>query len=37
MYDQLMDHPVITPRSGKFVLIPLHSALASEEQAEVFK
>ncbi|GFG32216.1 hypothetical protein Cfor_02033 [Coptotermes formosanus] len=37
LYDQLMDHPVITPRSGKFVLVPLHSALTSEEQAEVFK
>jgi ATP-dependent RNA helicase DHX57 len=37
LHDQLMDHPVISPRAGKFVLIPLHSALTNEEQSEVFK
>ncbi|XP_069688827.1 putative ATP-dependent RNA helicase DHX57 [Periplaneta americana] len=37
LHDQLMDHPVLTPRSGKFVLVPLHSTLTSEEQAAVFK
>ncbi|XP_033606244.1 putative ATP-dependent RNA helicase DHX57 isoform X2 [Cryptotermes secundus] len=37
LHDQLMGHPVLSPRTGKFVLIPLHSSLTTEEQAEVFK
>lgn len=37
LHDQLVDHPVLTPRSGKYLLIPLHSTLTSEEQAAVFK
>lgn len=37
LHNQLMDNPVVSPRTGKFVLIPLHSALTKEEQAEVFK
>ncbi|PSN50333.1 putative ATP-dependent RNA helicase DHX57 [Blattella germanica] len=36
LHDQLMDHPVLTPRGGKFVLVPLHSTLSNEEQAAVF-
>lgn len=37
LYNQLHDNPVLTPRKGKFVLVPLHSSLTSEEQAAVFR
>ncbi|XP_059482833.1 putative ATP-dependent RNA helicase DHX57 [Neocloeon triangulifer] len=37
MFDQIKDHPVLGQRRGKFLLIPLHSALTSEEQALIFK
>jgi ATP-dependent RNA helicase DHX57 len=37
MFDQIKDHPVLGTRRGKFQLIPLHSALSSEEQAMIFR
>lgn len=37
LHEQLNDHPEFTPRNGKFVLLPLHSTLTSEEQAAIFK
>ncbi|KAK3925802.1 Putative ATP-dependent RNA helicase DHX57 [Frankliniella fusca] len=37
LYNQLNDNPVLSPRHGKFVLVPLHSTLTSEEQAAVFR
>lgn len=37
VYDTLMDSREFSPRSGKYVLIPLHSSLTSEEQSLVFK
>ncbi|KAJ9592058.1 hypothetical protein L9F63_001397, partial [Diploptera punctata] len=37
LHEQLMDHPVLSPRTGKFLLVPLHSTLTSEEQATVFR
>ena len=36
LYDQLMSHPRLGGKSGKFLLIPLHSSLTSEEQQLVF-
>ena len=36
LYDQLNSHPRLGSKSGKFLLIPLHSTLSSEEQALVF-
>lgn len=37
LHEQLNDHPEFTPRNGKFVLLPLHSTLTSEEQTAIFK
>ncbi|KAG5890166.1 hypothetical protein JTB14_005186 [Gonioctena quinquepunctata] len=37
LYDQLVVHPDFGTRAGKFVLLPLHSSLTSEEQAAIFK
>ncbi|XP_067011833.2 putative ATP-dependent RNA helicase DHX57 isoform X2 [Anabrus simplex] len=37
LHDQLSDHPLLGPRNGKFILVPLHSSLTSEEQALVFR
>ncbi|XP_023013378.1 putative ATP-dependent RNA helicase DHX57 [Leptinotarsa decemlineata] len=37
LYDQLAVHPDFGTRSGKYVLLPLHSSLTSEEQAAIFK
>ena len=36
LYDQLNSHPRLGGKSGKFLLIPLHSSLSSEEQQLVF-
>ena len=36
LYEQLVSHPRLGNKSGKFVLIPLHSSLSSEEQQMVF-
>ncbi|XP_034111914.1 putative ATP-dependent RNA helicase DHX57 [Drosophila albomicans] len=37
VHDALLDSSIFSPRAGKFVLVPLHSALSSEDQALVFK
>lgn len=37
VYDSLNDSRLFGPRSGKFVLIPLHSTLSSEDQAMIFR
>ncbi|XP_030381421.1 putative ATP-dependent RNA helicase DHX57 [Scaptodrosophila lebanonensis] len=37
VYDALLDSSLFSPRTGKFVLVPLHSALSSEDQSLVFK
>lgn len=37
LYDQLSVHPDLGARSRKFMIIPLHSSLTSEEQALIFK
>lgn len=37
LYDQIANHPTLGTKARKFKLIPLHSSLSSEEQAEVFK
>ena len=36
LYEQLVSHPRLGNKSGKFVLVPLHSSLSSEEQQLVF-
>ncbi|KAK9870829.1 hypothetical protein WA026_009793 [Henosepilachna vigintioctopunctata] len=37
LYDQLKDHPVFGLRANRFILLPLHSSLSSEEQAAIFR
>ncbi|XP_017085625.1 putative ATP-dependent RNA helicase DHX57 [Drosophila eugracilis] len=37
VHDSLLDHALFSPRAGKFILVPLHSALSGEDQALVFK
>ncbi|XP_017781544.1 PREDICTED: putative ATP-dependent RNA helicase DHX57 [Nicrophorus vespilloides] len=37
LYDQLIVHPEFNPKNGKYVLLPLHSSLTSEEQSKVFE
>lgn len=37
LHDQLSEHPVLGSRAGKFLLVPLHSTLSSDEQALVFR
>ncbi|XP_025832917.1 putative ATP-dependent RNA helicase DHX57 [Agrilus planipennis] len=37
LYDQLKVHPDFSPRYGRYVILPLHSSLTSEEQASVFR
>ena len=37
VYDNLMDSKEFNSRSGKYLLLPLHSSLTNEEQALVFK
>ena len=36
LYDQMSSHPRLGKKAGKFLLIPLHSSLTSEEQQLVF-
>eukprot|EP00092_Neocalanus_flemingeri_P073805 GFUD01091162.1.p1 GENE.GFUD01091162.1~~GFUD01091162.1.p1 ORF type:complete len:1281 (+),score=425.03 GFUD01091162.1:331-4173(+) len=36
LYDQLSSHPRLGTKAGKFLLVPLHSSLSSEEQQLVF-
>lgn len=35
--DLLSDNKSLSPKSGKFIIVPLHSSLSSEEQSLVFK
>uniref|UniRef100_A0A1Y1K8X3 RNA helicase n=1 Tax=Photinus pyralis TaxID=7054 RepID=A0A1Y1K8X3_PHOPY len=37
LFDQLCDHSEFSPRRGKYILLPLHSSLTSDEQAAIFK
>ncbi|KAL4711140.1 hypothetical protein ACJJTC_009511 [Scirpophaga incertulas] len=37
LHDQLSESHTFSPKTGKYVLVPLHSTLSSEEQAVVFK
>lgn len=37
LYDQLCDHSEFSPRHGKYILLPLHSSLTSEEQSAIFR
>ncbi|XP_037931792.1 uncharacterized protein LOC119666584 [Teleopsis dalmanni] len=37
VFDSLMDSTLFGPRSNKFVIIPLHSTLTSEEQSAIFR
>jgi ATP-dependent RNA helicase DHX57 len=37
VHDALCDSSLFSPRAGKFVLVPLHSTLTSEEQSQVFR
>ncbi|KAM3962013.1 LOW QUALITY PROTEIN: putative ATP-dependent RNA helicase DHX57 [Aphomia sociella] len=37
LHDQLAESPVFSPKKGKYLLVPLHSTLSSEEQSLVFK
>lgn len=37
VYDHLSDHSKFSPKTGKFILLPLHSSLSSDEQSAVFK
>ncbi|KAH8273341.1 hypothetical protein KR018_003934 [Drosophila ironensis] len=37
VHDALQDSALFSPRAGNFILVPLHSALSSEDQALVFK
>ena len=32
LHDQVLAHPVLGKKAGKFQLVPLHSSLSSEEQ-----
>ena len=36
LYDQMSSHPRLGRKAGKFLLVPLHSSLSSEEQQLVF-
>ncbi|CAH2090225.1 unnamed protein product [Euphydryas editha] len=37
LYDQLVESHTFSPKTGKYILVPLHSTLSSEEQSLVFK
>ncbi|XP_060804166.1 putative ATP-dependent RNA helicase DHX57 [Amyelois transitella] len=37
LHDQLAESHTFSPKTGKYLLLPLHSTLTSEEQALVFK
>lgn len=37
LFEQLNDHSEFSPRRGKYLILPLHSSLTSEEQAAIFK
>lgn len=37
LYDQLNNNSEFSKRSGKYLILPLHSSLSSEEQSAIFK
>ncbi|XP_041981256.1 putative ATP-dependent RNA helicase DHX57 [Aricia agestis] len=37
LHDQLVDSHTFSPKTGKYIIVPLHSTLSSEEQSLVFK
>ena len=37
LHDQLLGHRTLGRRAGRFLLVPLHSSLSSEEQQLVFR
>lgn len=37
LFDQLKIHPLFGIRGDKFIILPLHSSLTSEEQAAIFR
>lgn len=37
LHDQLAESRIFSPKTGNYLLVPLHSTLSSEEQAAVFK
>lgn len=37
LFDQLRIHPEFGIRGNKFILLPLHASLTSEEQAAIFR
>ncbi|XP_028140776.1 putative ATP-dependent RNA helicase DHX57 isoform X1 [Diabrotica virgifera virgifera] len=37
LYDQLNVHPELGKRRGKYLILPLHSSLSSEEQSAIFR
>nr|XP_026494581.1 putative ATP-dependent RNA helicase DHX57 [Vanessa tameamea] len=37
LYDQLVESHTFSPKTGRYILVPLHSTLSSEEQSLVFK
>ncbi|XP_050298612.1 putative ATP-dependent RNA helicase DHX57 [Anthonomus grandis grandis] len=37
LYDQLVVHEEFGKRKGKYIILPLHSSLTSEEQAAIFR
>lgn len=37
LHDHLVNHREFSPKRGKFILVPLHSSLSSEEQSYVFR
>lgn len=37
LYDQLVVHEEFGRRKGRYIILPLHSSLTSEEQAAIFK
>lgn len=37
VHDELKGHNFLSPRTGNFMIIPLHSSISNEEQGAVFK
>lgn len=37
LHDQLCESHTFSPKTGRYIIVPLHSTLSSEEQAQVFK
>lgn len=37
IHDELNNHKSLSPRTGRFIIVPLHSTISNEEQYTVFK